>query len=246
VSKSGSWVTQFPIPERLKKFPTWNGYVVHFTVLVDSETKLPNFKSTNEHRRTEAFKKNLCHLCGEPMSKKHGEGGPFCFIGGVECVQAHRFIDGGMHVECGEYAAKACPLLASPVFKSEVKVYDEQKDGGITYSHSEVRNTRPAKIALVVSDRYRVERNSADKRYEKGGPWLSDPFSTMQLVSIVGKYSRIDWSIMPEGKPDEKPIAILHPGKPTPSDRSTEVNSRISRMASIARPSRIILRPDQA
>jgi hypothetical protein len=67
-----------PIPFRMRKFTTWHGYPIHYTVLVRPDGT-PNFRSMDEHRRIECFEKNLCHLCGEKL-----RGGPFAFIGGPQ------------------------------------------------------------------------------------------------------------------------------------------------------------------
>src|SRR5262245_29072659 len=59
-----------PIPEALKRFPLYHGFPVHFTVLVDKKTGVPDFRSMNETRRVECFRKNWCHLSGETIHEE--------------------------------------------------------------------------------------------------------------------------------------------------------------------------------
>jgi hypothetical protein len=184
-----------PIPHRLKRFPTYRGYPVHFTVYV-SQDGIPNFKSMDESRRMKAFEENLCHLCGWKLRP------PFAFIGGPESVKAHRFVDGPMHVDCAEYAAKVCPFLSNPSYMVN---YNSRlgMEGG------ELENIRPEKMALVECDRYAWRRNFGN--YGEGGNHSNDPNAPGQIVSTVGAYIRVDWDIMPQSpivNPTEIPLGV--------------------------------------
>jgi hypothetical protein len=181
-----------PIPNRMKKFPLFHGFPVHYTVFVHSDGT-PDFKIMHERRREECFKKNWCHLCGEPLNKKNRKEEEYAFIGGPKCVLAHRFIDGPMDIACAEYAAKVCPFLSSPTGKYASVIPVKEGDRIVEYQN--VPNVRPNKMALVVSRKYHVERNPTGNHVS--GPHANDPSGEGQLVCVVGKYIRIDWNIMP-------------------------------------------------
>lgn len=195
-------VANIPVPKAMQRFKTWHGYPIHYTVMVRADGT-PDFKSMNEHRRKDCFKRNLCHLCGQRMNP----AGPYYLIGGPMCVQHKRFIDGPMHKECAEYACKACPFLASPngKYRAATPIADEQKDGTYTFTYDSVSNIRPARMALVECQQYRIERNTERNQYsDKGGPQAVNPFAVGQTVCIAIDILSVDWDIMPASKPDEE------------------------------------------
>lgn len=221
-----------PIPTSLQKFPLWRGvYPIHYTVWTDAAGN-PDFKVMHERRREECFGGNRCHLCGETLGgepilktkrsyRSDGhlpakvskvicvgfKGGVYALIGGPKCVEGHKFVDGPMHVECAEYAARACPYLASPsgVYKAFVPtvVVGSAKanplDGALIQAATEKTNTRPARMALVTSASYTVERNRITHAFE-GGSHADDPSAPLQLTANPGPYLRVDWSIMPQAE----------------------------------------------
>ena len=91
------------IPRQLRKFPLWNGYPVHFTVLV--KDGIPDFRAINQANQMQAIENKLCHLCGEPMFDPY-------FISDQE-LPRHVLTDGPMHYDCADFACSLCPYLKS-------------------------------------------------------------------------------------------------------------------------------------
>jgi hypothetical protein len=196
-----------PVPERMQRFPRWRGYPIHYTVWRDPTTGEPNFRVMHEPRRVECFKKNWCHLCGRNLG-----AGPYCFIGGPKCVAQGAFIDGPMHRDCAEYAARVCPFLSSPTGKYSSEVACEIDGELVTYES--VPNLRPPKMALVVAGKYQTVRNPGRQRAnptDRGpGLWVAsppppaphaaDPSGSAQIVFLVGNILEVIWDLMPQSK----------------------------------------------
>lgn len=181
------------IPERLKRFQLWKGYVVHFTVFIKPDGS-PDFKVMNEDNRVRCFEKNWCHLCGLRMWP------PYAFIGGPLCVEHRSFVDGPMHVDCAEYAARVCPFLSSPTGKYNVQAGANagmlDLDTNIMV-YENVANVRPKKMALVTSDTYTWGRTSGKYGEGEGLVHAADPNPKGQITCKPGEYIRVDWDIMP-------------------------------------------------
>lgn len=200
------------IPDRLQRFPKWKGYPIHYTVFVEPDGT-PNFRSMDENRRINAFENNLCHLCGWKL-----KAGPYAFIGGPMCVEAHRFVDGPMHIECAEYAARACPFLNSPTGRyskfaeSNAGQYDQDSQHVV---YDSVANVRPARMGLVVAKGYTWGRTDGVYGSGKGMSHAIDPNPAGQIVCTVGEYIRVDWDIMPKSKESSMKVYIMrYPGDP--------------------------------
>lgn len=201
-----------PIPERMKRFPLWNGFPVHFTVFRDKQG-VPDFQVMYETRRIECFRKNWCHLCGRNLAP-----GPYHFIGSEKCIRLRAFIDGPMHIECAEYAAKVCPFLSSPSYHGQIQWIED--DGSVT---KEYRDTRPNRMALAAASRYVVARNPGESRVRKvtqigileesvPAPLATDPTSPAQLVChIPDEFLWINWDLMPQKELHGSPGALPPP-----------------------------------
>lgn len=202
-------VEEVPVPPALQRFPLWHGYPVHYTVWRDKSGR-PDFRIMDDARRWECFRKQWCHLCGRNLGQ-----GPYCFIGGPKSVEAHRFVDGPMHRECAEYAARVCPFLASPTGKYRTVVYAEI-DGQVV-EYESVDNIRPPKMALVVAESYHMERNPGRRRDSPSRPagiyinppplepHAVNPEGAAQMVCVVGNYVEVDWNLMPQSVEQEHP-----------------------------------------
>jgi len=181
------------VPERLKKFPTWRGMPIHYTLAVNPDGS-PAFKEVNDLKRVKCFRDNLCHLCGESLAR-----GPYWLIGGPMCVESKRFVDGPMHYECALYACHTCPFLSSPDWIKRIAVMDELEDGTLIEKDTVIENVRPHKIALCCCTAYKWAVNSkADGRKYNGGPLAANPFREGQLVCLPCDIAKCFWDVMPQ------------------------------------------------
>ena len=92
------------IPERLKSRPVWRGFVVPYTVAVDTEGKV-DFRVTDMDHWYRCVKEKLCSICGEPLDYW------VWYVGGGSCNDSGVYFDLAMHEECCFYSASVCPFL---------------------------------------------------------------------------------------------------------------------------------------
>ncbi len=166
------------IPDRLKDFPFYRGkYLVHYTVYVGEADGIPDFKVVHEENRRKCLKENLCHLCGQGLTRL------MVLIGGPKSVENRMFMDGPMHEECAKYAAQVCPYLAMTEHGHSKAPPKHRNDPGIQIvTHEEVTAGRPNKMALYYTN-----------GYDYG--WVEQ----MQAV-LVRAWAplKIDWDFMPQ------------------------------------------------
>ena len=165
-----------PIPERLKAFPLYKGFLVHFTVWV-GDNGVPDFRVVHEANRRRCMEEEWCSLCGQPLEK------PLVFIGGPLCVEKRLFVDGPMHEDCALYAARTCPFLADPAYQDrplDSSIAHALKDGAEAIDVAAAAPGRPARMALVYVNRYRLI--------------LDQPVIYFQ----IGPPLKVDWDTMPK------------------------------------------------
>ena len=97
-----------PLPDRFKKLPVdKRGYPVpKFVFWVDDAT--PDFRVVRPDWVGRCYRERLCWLCGEKLGKF------MAFVIGPMCAINRVTSEPPSHLECAEFAAKACPFLAFP------------------------------------------------------------------------------------------------------------------------------------
>ncbi len=97
-----------PLPSRMQHLPRdHRGYPVPwFVAFIDGK---PDFRVIKDKGIATAWNSKLCWLCGAPMGVyKACVVGPMCGINRITSEPPS-------HLECAEYAAKACPFLTKPL-----------------------------------------------------------------------------------------------------------------------------------
>ena len=104
-----------------------------------------DFRVVGPGKILQAYYRNLCWLCGEPLDKFLAFTiGPMCAINRVSSEPpAHR--------DCAEYACKACPFLAHPNAKRNAKDLPDEVivPGGIPIAHN------PGAVLVWVTKSYK-------------------------------------------------------------------------------------------
>ena len=95
---------QLNIPKYLALRPKWKGLPIPYTTMIKPDGD-PDFRVTDQQRWVNCVTQGLCGLCGSKLMYWQA------FIGGEKCKETHLFFDPAMHVECAEFAAKACPFI---------------------------------------------------------------------------------------------------------------------------------------
>lgn len=179
-----------PIPERLKKFPVYNGYPVFFVVAKNSAGK-PQWKQLDRLKQIQCANQNLCSICGERMLT-----GVFWFVVGPDEHEGKCTTNGPMHEECARFSCAICPYLANANYRGSDNVLDHAGPSAAKYliDHNMTGELiRPDKIALCSATSY---TSKLDEQY----PWW-----------FVKEWSTTDWTVCPqkptvEKNPKESPI----------------------------------------
>ena len=103
-----------PLPQRMRALPLdHRGFPVPwFVAWIDGQA---DFRVIERGRLAEAVKKNLCWLCGQPKGRHHA------FIIGPMCAINRTISEPSSHLECAEFAVKACPFLTQPRMRRNEK-----------------------------------------------------------------------------------------------------------------------------
>jgi len=98
----------------------------------------PDFRIVDPAKMQRCLKFSLCWLCGKPLGKWRAlVVGPMCLINRITA-------EPDSHVECAEYAAKACPFLANSRARRNTAV--ELVPGTV---HNPMGNPRNPGVAVV-------------------------------------------------------------------------------------------------
>lgn len=102
-------IRQIPIPPRMRMRPvSGRGYPVPFFVTQRGKDGDWDFRVISPATVLECMRRSLCWLCGQPLGQFKA------FTAGPMCVATRTSAEPPSHVECSQYAARACPFLAQP------------------------------------------------------------------------------------------------------------------------------------
>ena len=114
------------LPARFRKLPLDpRGYPIPWFV-AEVEGKR-DFRVADGAKRVRAVRERLCWLCGEKL------GVHMAFVIGPMCAVNRNTSEPGCHLECAEFAAKACPFLTLPDAKYRTANLPE---GGTAQPHA--------------------------------------------------------------------------------------------------------------
>lgn len=158
-----------PIPARMKSLPVESrGYPVPwFVAWFDGK---PDFRVMDAARWREAIAFKRCWLCGETLGRF------LTFVVGPMCAVNRTTAEPPSHLECAEFAARACPFLAMPkAMRREVNAPGVAMPAGMML----MRNPG---VCLLWTTRdmrlFRAQAGEAGRLIEMGKPtavrWLSE------------------------------------------------------------------------
>lgn len=140
-----------PIPSRMLRRPRdHRGYPVPFFVAwVDG---VADFRVSDGRRMADCVGDGLCWLCGQKL------GAYKSFVIGPMCVVNRVSSEPPSHLECAEWATRACPFLARP--KAERRTEGMPEDGIGPAGIAIARN--PGVAVVWTTKRYRLIRVPAE------------------------------------------------------------------------------------
>lgn len=109
MTKLNASIYHIQIPEKMKRLPiSAAGYPVPWFVATTPSTGERDFRVADEEKMYMAVKRSLCWLCGQQL------GVHKAFVLGPMCSITRTISEPPCHLECAEYAVKACPFLTMP------------------------------------------------------------------------------------------------------------------------------------
>lgn len=129
-------IRDIPIPRRMTHLPiSERGFPVPWFVCwldpngerAEPGTGKPDFRVVDTPKLPDAIKRGLCWLCGQPLGKYKA------FVIGPMCAVNRVTTEPPSHIDCAEYAVRACPFLTQPRMRRNDKdmIPNPQMPGGI-------------------------------------------------------------------------------------------------------------------
>jgi hypothetical protein len=113
-----------PIPRRMRHLPIADsGYVVPWFVTRGDDGSY-DFRAADMRKHKRAVHQKLCWLCGQTLGRH------LAFVIGPMCVVNRVTSEPPSHLECAEYAVKACPFLSQPKMRRNAKGMAEMLESG--------------------------------------------------------------------------------------------------------------------
>src|SRR5262249_13298897 len=111
----------------------------------------PDFRVSDTEKLDRALRFDLCWLCGEATGRFRA------FVIGPMCVVNRVTAEPPCHLDCAEYAVKACPLLTKPKMRGNEKGLAEMRDAKVTEQPAGIMLRRNPGVACIwVTNKYRV------------------------------------------------------------------------------------------
>ena len=172
-------VRDIPMPDRMKKLPISDkGFPIPWFVHFDQDG-VPNFTAIHPGRIVQAHNKRLCWLCGERL------GAYQCFTVGPMCVVNKVSAEPPSHLDCAQYATRACPFLVNPRAKRNHKALPDEH----VPPPGEMIERNPGVTALYITKRYTVFKVPNGSLFNIGNPikiewWCQGRAATRAEVDI--------------------------------------------------------------
>lgn len=167
-------IMDIPIPSKMSRLPISDkGFPTPwFVAALPDGTR--DFRVADEEKMYMAINRKLCWLCGQPL------GVYKAFVLGPMCTITRTTSEPGCHLECAEYAVRACPFLTKPrMRRNEVDMPEGHEDPAGVFL---TRN--PGVCAIWVSKTFKAWK-------EQG-----------KILMTVGDPERVLW--FAEGRPAKR------------------------------------------
>lgn len=164
-------IADIPLPDRLKGRPiSAKGFPVPWFVTLKDMNGEWDFRILDPNRAVEAHRKSLCGICGQRLGvHKVFAIGPMCCVNRVSA-------EGPVHLECAQYAVKACPFMARPnARRNRVGIEGIPEVEFATPGYMIERN--PGVTALWTTKKYKI----------------SQPDKTKGILFHIGDPEDVEW-----------------------------------------------------
>jgi hypothetical protein len=197
-----------PLPDRMKSLPLdERGFPVPwFVATVDGK---PDFRVIGPGKISAAVNKNLCWICGQPKGIYHA------FVIGPMCAVNRVNSEPPSHLDCAEFAARACPFLIRPRMRRNDKDIppDTKEPAGFHLPHNPgatcvwvTKRYQPFKVdngvlfrigdpidAIWYCEGRRASRAEVEVAIARGAPHLMDAANKDGIESLNELAERLEW-----------------------------------------------------
>lgn len=148
-----------PLPERFQRLQLdARGYPIPFFIAVIDG--IPDFRVADSHKLVICVKEKRCWLCGQPLGRYYAWCiGPMCAINRLSAEPPQ-------HLECADFAARACPFLTRPRARRREAVLPD----GHTEPAGMMLRRNPGCVLVWVSRNFKIERHGAGVLFRVGEP----------------------------------------------------------------------------
>jgi hypothetical protein len=189
-----------PMPERIASLPVdERGYPIPwFVSWIDGR---PDFRVVAPERQVEAHQYGRCWICGGWLGSRRA------FAIGPMCAVNRTSGEPPSHVDCADWAARACPFLTRPHMRRR----DDHIPDGATM-HEAALSRNPGVVLVWVTKRYRAKPTPQSLLFDVGEPletrWYAEgrPATRDEIIdSIESGFPKLHAMAAAEG-----PRAIAH------------------------------------
>lgn len=196
-------IRDIPLPARLARRPvSEKGFPVPwFVSFIKGQW---DFVNLDPRKMVEAHQRKICWLCGEPLGQyKVFVIGPMCSVNRVSAEPPG-------HLECAEYAVRACPFLARPNMRRNEKASANHGETvpGIMIQHN------PGAMLIWITKSYRV----ADGLFHIGPPHALSWYAEGRKATRAEILAAID-----KGLPYLRKVAVEQDGPDGVADLESRV-----------------------
>ncbi|WP_224741803.1 hypothetical protein [Bradyrhizobium sp. 2S1] len=158
-TKLNQAIWSIPMADRINRLPiSETGFPVPwFVAWLDGK---PDFRVIGPDKLVQAVKRSLCWTCGQPLGQyKAFPIGPMCAIN-------RTIAEPPSHLECAEYAVRACPFLSNPRMRRNEKDMPagHQEPAGMMIKRN------PGAVCIWVTKEFRVMRDGNGAVFRLGDP----------------------------------------------------------------------------
>jgi hypothetical protein len=160
MTKLNERIAAILLPERMRRLPiSPQGFPVPwFVARIDGQY---DFRAIGQDKLARAVKQRLCWLCGETLGRH------LAFVIGPMCAINRVSSEPPCHLECAEYAVKACPFLTQPRMRRNEKDLPAGEIAGVAI----MRNPGATLIWITRTFRvFRPDRRKAGVLFQLGNP----------------------------------------------------------------------------
>jgi hypothetical protein len=158
-TKLNQAIWSIPIPDRIKRLRiSSTGFPVPW--FVSWFEGAPDFRIASTEKLVQAVNRKLCWVCGQPLGQYKA------FTIGPMCAITRTISEPPAHLECAEYAVRACPFLTKPRMRRNEKDLppDRRAPPGIAIRRN------PGAVCIWVTKEFRAVRHGDGVLFDLGDP----------------------------------------------------------------------------